>query len=285
MLWSGARNVALMAPDGLRRARFQGRERPVVGDLVALTPGAEPYRVAHIAPRKSVLLRRSAHGRREQVLAANLDTLGIVTAPASQWSPGLVDRLLVAAAVGGAKPLLIVNKCDLAAVDTSVREDLEIYAGLGLPALLTSAITGEGLEALKGALVGRVTALAGHSGVGKSSLLNVLVPSAARQTGDLSARKGTGRHITSSARGFPFDGGGMLIDMPGVRLFGMVALEPVELAAGFVEIAPHAIDCRFPNCTHSHEPACAVREAVARGEVTARRYRSYLRLLDETAAH
>ena len=282
VLWVTRRHATLMREDGCTLpARYARTKRPVVGDRVRALREAGTWRVEAIAAREAVLQRRAPHGGRRQLLAANLDRIVIVTAVGWQFRPRLVDRLLVTARVEGIEPLLVANKIDRELELELTMEGLEDYAALGVTVVLTSALTGAGLGDLRGLLAGKISALVGHSGVGKSALLNALVPGAEQTVGDLSAVTGTGRHCTTSARAFPFDGGGLLIDMPGLRLFGLVAIDAAELARGFVELAPYLGGCHFPDCTHSHEPSCGVRDAVEEGAIREERYESYLRLLDE----
>lgn len=284
VVWVSGRSAEVVRPDGtFQEVSVSGRLRPVVGDRVRVQSRGGSVRIERLERRESVLEKRARGRSHGQVLAANLDVLGIVTAVGDQFSAGLVDRLLVTAALESFEPLLVVNKCDLAAAYAATQPQVAVYERLGVATVVTSARTGEGLAALRDQLRGRVTALAGHSGVGKSSLLNALVPAAQREVGDLSEHSGTGRHVTTSARGFPFEGG-LVIDLPGTRLFGMIEREPVELLAGFPDLAPHAARCRFPNCSHSHEPGCGVRAAVEAGTVASARHESYLRLLEEVRA-
>jgi ribosome biogenesis GTPase len=284
VVWVSRRHADVLRADGnVREVSVPGRVQPVVGDRVVLCRRGGDDVVERIERRRSVLQKRARGRLHGQILAANVDVLAIVTAVGDQLSTGLVDRHLVMAALEELEPLLIVNKADLVDALAASRPALALYDELGVTTVVTSARAGTGLDALRERLRGRVTVLAGHSGVGKSSLLNALVPDAQRETGDLSEKSGTGRHVTTSARGFPFEGG-LLVDLPGARLFGMIALEPVELLAGFADLAPHAQTCRFPNCSHSHEPDCSLRAAVETGAVARSRYESYRRLLEEVRA-
>ena len=282
VIWVTRRHAELLTADGTTlHARYTRHQRPAVGDRVRAARSAKTWQVTHIERRGAVLQRRAPHSGRRQVLAANLDLVVIVTAVGWQFRSRLVDRLLVMATVEGIEPVLVANKIDRELELELTIESIQSYAELGVTVVLTSALERRGLDDFREILSGKTAALVGHSGVGKSALLNALVPGAEQRIGELSAATGTGRHCTTSAKAFPFDGGGLLIDMPGVRLFGLVAVDAAELARGFVEIAPHAASCHFPNCTHSHEPSCAVRDAVEEGEIEEERYDSYLRLLDE----
>jgi ribosome biogenesis GTPase / thiamine phosphate phosphatase len=284
VVWVARRHAQVLGPDGrVEEAAVSGRLRPVVGDRVQLRRRGGGSWVERIERRGAVLEKRARGGVHGHVLAANVDVLVIVTAVGEQFRSGLVDRFLVVAGLERFQPLLVVNKCDLVADYEATRPTVREYEVLGIPTVATSARSGQGLDDLRERLRGQVAVLAGHSGVGKSSLLNALVPGAEREVGEVSEHSGTGRHVTSSARGFPFEGG-LLVDLPGTRLFGLLALEPVELLTGFPDLAAHAGACRFPNCSHSHEPGCSLRAAVESGAVARSRYDSYLRLLEETRA-
>lgn len=284
MVWVSGRSAEVLRADGaVEEVSVSGRLRPVVGDRVRVQRRGGSAWIASLERRESLLQKRARGRVHGQPLAANVDILAIVTAVGEQFSPGLVDRLLVTAALEPLQPLLVVNKADLAEALAATRPAVAVYDGLGITTVVTSARTGLGLDTLREHLRGRVAVFVGHSGVGKSSLLNALVPDAERTVGEVSERSGTGRHVTTSARGFPFEGG-LIVDLPGTRLFGMLELEPVELLAGFPDLAPHAAVCRFPNCSHSHEPDCGVRAAVAAGAAAQARYDSYLRLLEEVRA-
>ena len=243
--------------------------------------------VARLLPRASRLSRPDPfYAHRERVLVANLDLAVVVTSvrrPA--LSPGLLDRFLVALAHGGVPAAIAVNKADLI---TEAREgDAELdqlapYRALGLPVVLCSARTGEGTAELAALLAGKVVAFVGHSGVGKSSLLNALAPDAAAAVGEISEGVRRGRHTTALARVYRLAGGARVVDTPGIREFGLWRMTAAELARYFDEFAPLAASCRFANCTHAHEPRCAVRDAAARGELP--RYETYLRMLASLAA-
>jgi ribosome biogenesis GTPase len=197
----------------------------------------------------------------------------------------VVDRFLVALEYGGVVPVLCLNKTDLIAGDpgetASVAAALAPYRELGIPVFETSAETGAGIEALRTALVGRTVAFVGHSGVGKSALLNALDPGGARAVGAGRSFDGKGRHTTRGARLALLPDGTRLIDTAGVREFGLWGISADELRAYFPEFTDRADACRFRSgCTHVHEPGCAVQAAVAAGEVSPARYAAYLRMLE-----
>jgi ribosome biogenesis GTPase len=257
--------------------------RPVVGDVVAFVATEGPPRAVAVLPRRSWLGRPDpGDERRELVLAANVDVAVIVVAAQDPPPrPGLIDRCLVAVQRTGIAAVVCVNKVDL--LDAAGRDALAAmrapYAQLAVPVVQCSADTGEGLEALREAL-GRGTAvLLGHSGVGKSSLLNALDPDGHRRVGAVRAHDGRGRHTTTAASMRRLRDGAAVIDTPGVRAFGLDAPTRDELDAAFPELAPFAAACRFHDCTHVHEPACGVRDAAASGRVAAARYASWCRIL------
>ncbi|MCL2700302.1 MAG: ribosome small subunit-dependent GTPase A [Phycisphaerae bacterium] len=212
----------------------------------------------------------------EKVIVANVDVLLIVAASVQPpLRQGLIDRFLIIAERGGLTPVLAINKVDLGTPDEAVLADL---AELGLSMWLMSAATGEGVEPLREALAGKNTVLAGQSGVGKSTLVNALVPGAQAATREIRMKDQRGRHRTTSASVYDLPGGGLLVDTPGVRELG-VFLRASELPWYFPEFEPLAASCKFRDCTHTHEPQCAVRFAVEEGGILPRRYESYLRIL------
>jgi ribosome biogenesis GTPase len=233
-----------------------------------------------LEPRVNLLERIDARGRAEPV-ASNLDRVAAVVAcePLPDWF--VVDRYWAGARLKDIDALLIVNKSDVHCEDLAA--ELANYRNLGLPCVEASARTGAGLAALRGALEGGATLLVGQSGVGKSSLVNVLVPDAAAQTAELT-REMEGRHTTTTARRYRLSPGrspespSAVIDAPGVRDFAPPASLARAAERGFVEIHERAADCRFSDCRHLEEPQCAVRDAVRALEISARRYESYRRL-------
>jgi len=255
-----------------------------VGDRVLLERrAAGALAVARLLPRSSRLSRPDPfYLHRERVIAANLDLAMVVTSVRKPLlSTGLLDRFLVALAHGGVPAEIVVNKVDL--IDGSRDQDpelasLEQYRALGVPVHLVSASTGEGIESLRESLAGKLAVFVGHSGVGKSSVLNALDPEAAAAVGAVSESWQKGRHTTTSARIYKMAKGIRIIDTPGIREFGLWKMSPRELAAYFEEFDAVAGGCRFTDCTHTHEPHCAVSAAAARGELP--RYATYLRILE-----
>ncbi len=257
----------------------------VVGDRVRLRLNPDGTGlIVDVYPRRNELSRRAAgrHPGLRHVIAANIDFVWIVQAVhLPEPNPGFIDRVLVAAERYQIPAGLIVNKLDLLtdADQPALKELTQRYAVLGYPVLHTSAVTGEGLDALRQALHDRVSVVTGPSGVGKSTLLNALEPNLNLRTAPVSEKTGKGRHTTTYVALYPLSFGGFVVDTPGLREFGVTDLEPVELSHYFVEFRPYISNCHFPDCTHTHEPDCAVRAAVEAGHIDKARYLSYLNIL------
>jgi ribosome biogenesis GTPase len=215
------------------------------------------------------------------VIAANVDRLAIVASVANPpFKSGAVDRFLLAAYAGDLEAILIVNKLDLAEPGAELPEEIRAYQGI-VPVLLVSAASGAGLGDLRAALAEGVTVFAGHSGVGKSSLLNALEPELRLETGEVSAKWDRGRHTTAQAVYLRLAGGAVVIDTPGVREIGTGPVDPDLLGLVYPDLALLAADCRFRDCRHGAEPDCAVRRAVEEGRLLPARVASWGRLLEE----
>ena len=262
--------IVIGAGPGMCLVLANGETRPVRCDLL-VAPGDEVAirneKVCGIAARRSTLCRTDpANPHRERVIAANIDLLVIVAAIEDPpFRPGLVDRYLIAAARGGVQPILCINKVDLCA-DTSVADIYQI------PAVRCSTTTGQGIDELRDLLSGSLSVLAGHSGVGKSSLLNALANEDEARTGNVNAETGKGRHTTTSSHLYELKNGARIIDTPGIREFGLGPITRDELQAAFPEF--NSEKCRFNDCMHLEEPGCAIRE---RG---GSRYAAYRRLAE-----
>ena len=278
----GRRGI-LAQPDGTRRPyAVRGRHLKVYcGDRVyfaAAGAGAgEPVVVERIAPRVNELQRLSGRGGLPETIAANVTHLIVVMAALPAPDLYLTDRYLCAARLMGAASAIAWNKADLAGVPST---ELAGYAALGSPVLPVSAITRAGIAALR-AWIGTGTAiLVGQSGVGKSSLLNALVPGADAITAQISLASDEGRHTTTTSVLHALEGGGSLLDTPGVRDFVPAIPERTAISSGFAEIAEFGCQCRFTDCSHLRESFCAVQEAVNGGFIETRRYESYRRLMN-----
>jgi ribosome biogenesis GTPase len=273
------RGVLLRLADGsLQQARPFGRRLVIVcGDRVRCESDEHGETlVREVLPRRSALWRSNARGGSE-IIAANLDLLCVVIAPRPEPDLFLVDRYLCAARSAGLAAVLVANKADLA-FDPATAAGLAELEAIGVPSFRVCAREGVGIDALAQHLAGRSAALVGQSGVGKSSLIRVLAQDGEDAVTGALMRDEEGRHTTTASRSYALRGGGSLIDSPGVRDFApsIDHLEPASL--GFSEIDAAATGCRFMDCRHLQEPRCAVRDAVAAGTISPRRYESYRRL-------
>jgi ribosome biogenesis GTPase len=258
-----------------------------VGDWVDFEIESDAQNTAlidQILPRHNYINRQSPrHKHQHHIVAANLDqTVLVVTIREPRTSQGFIDRFLVAAEMYHVKPVLVFNKSDLyRAKELQLFEALrDMYQPIGYPVLLVSAEKQEGLAELNTVLKDKTTLLSGHSGVGKSSLLNVLFPGMNRKTQDVSGWSGKGQHTTTFAEMFDLPQGGKIIDTPGMREFGIVDLSKQELSHYFPEMKNRIQNCQFNNCLHSNEPGCAIKDAVNQGLIHEDRYVSYRTILD-----
>jgi len=258
-----------------------------VGDRVTITPGADGATalITGIADRRNYIIRRASNlSKQSHIIAANIDQAALlVTLSHPQVSTTFIDRFLAGAEAYRVPVLLLFNKVDLYSPDELLRmRDLcGLYSSLGYTCLPLSARQGTGLDGVRSRLRGQTTLLSGNSGVGKSTLLNALLPGARARTAQVSAAHHTGTHTTTFSQMFFLPQGGALIDTPGIKGFGTFDMERAEVAHYFREIFRAGRDCRFADCTHTHEPGCAVLQAVDGGRIARSRYTSYLSMLGD----
>lgn len=258
-----------------------------VGDIVQVEDkGGDAPVVGAIEPRKNYIIRRASNLSKEfQIIAANLDQAVLVaTLFNPETSTTFIDRFLATAEAYQVPAVLAFNKFDLLVTEESreyLNEMKAMYERIGYPVITMSAATGEGADQLRDLLKGKMSLLSGNSGVGKSSIINLLVPDANVRVGDVSHTHHKGMHTTTFSELLDLPGGGAIIDTPGVKAFGTIDFERAEVAHYFPEIFKISAECRFNNCTHTHEPGCAVLAAVEQGEIAYSRFVSYLSILDE----
>ena len=258
-----------------------------VGDRVQVEDkGGDAPVVGDIEPRRNYIIRRSSNLSKEfQIIAANLDQAVLVaTLTNPETSTTFIDRFLATAEAYQVPAVLAFNKIDLLDTDewrSRLDELRTMYVNIGYPVITMSAATGEGADALRVQLAGKMSLLSGNSGVGKSSIINLLVPDAHVRVGDVSHTHHKGMHTTTFSELLDLPGGGAIIDTPGVKAFGTIDFERAEVAHYFPEIFRISDNCRFNNCTHTHEPGCAVLEAVEQGKIAPSRFTSYLSILEE----
>lgn len=262
-------------------------DKVVVGDVVDLareegSAGETMWTIEKVHERRTVLARRApGKAPRAKVIVANVDRVVIVFALARP-APHLrmLDRFLVLCEANDLDPLIVANKADLVSPE-EMRERFAPYVRAGYPVLFTAAKAGIGMDALRDEICGRTSALTGPSGVGKSSLLNAIQPGLALRVASVSDAVQKGRHTTVTAQLIPLECGGYVADTPGLRELGLWGIDPEALAGYFPEFSPLLGSCRYHNsCTHSHEPGCAIQEALAAGAIDAGRYDSYRRMLE-----
>lgn len=269
------------------RIKLDGGSPVTVGDRVEieeLDDGSN--RIIAVEPRHSALVRRAVSRRTDQVMAANVDQVAAVVS-AARPDPDLLmlDRLLAVAEFDELGAFVVLNKVDLREDrNDGALDDLEPYGDMGYDVLSTSVTGKTGIEPLRARLAGRITVLAGASGVGKSSLLNALDPGLDLRVGDVGERSGRGRHTTTSARLIPLDDDTYIADTPGIQNFVPAGLEAATLGHAFREFRPWLDTCKFADCKHREEPGCAIVRAVESGDILRRRHESYLALLEQAEA-
>lgn len=247
------------------------------GDIVWVRPEGESEGIIErVEPRRGILCRTSRN--RQHLLVTNVDQVLIVASAAEpRLKPNLIDRYLITAEKAQIEPILCINKVDL--VDPAhLQPIVGVYSQLGYRVLLLSVLKNWGIEPLKQLLRRRETAVTGQSGVGKSSLLNAIEPGLDLRVQSVSGESEKGRHTTTTSELIPLSAGGFVVDTPGIRQFQLWDVIPEEVAGFFRELRPYVSHCRYPDCTHTHEQPCAVKDAVADGYVDVRRYESYLQI-------
>uniref|UniRef100_UPI003AF750D7 ribosome small subunit-dependent GTPase A n=1 Tax=Alistipes shahii TaxID=328814 RepID=UPI003AF750D7 len=274
------------------RCRIRGRLRlkgvrstnpVVVGDEVACEADeGGDYVIADILPRRNYVIRRASNLSKEShIIAANVDQALLMASLRSPETPTeFVDRFLVTCEAYKVPVTILLSKLDLQDAE-AVAEFRAVYEGAGYRVLEVSVREGRGVEEVRELLAGRTTLVSGNSGVGKSTLIQAIDPSLDIRTGEISESHHKGRHTTTFSTMYPLAGGGAVIDTPGIKGFGLIDIDEAELWHYFPEMMRVAPACRFYNCTHTHEPGCAVVEAVERGQIAYPRYESYLKILDE----
>ncbi len=274
----------VQAPDGrhfkcatrrlLKTLATDQRHVLAAGDIVMFRPESPDTGVIErVEPRHGVLCRDSRG--QQHVIVANIDQVVIVTSAAEPTlKPNLIDRFLVTAEHYVLKPIICINKVDLVE-PADLQPLVGVYSQMGYTTLLVSARAGWGIERLQRLLHDKASAIAGQSGVGKSSLLNAIDPGLNLRVQEVSEETQKGRHTTTAAHLIPLTSGGYVVDTPGIRQFQLWNVIPAELPAYFPDIRPYVSHCRYPDCTHQHEDFCAVKDAVADGQIDLRRYESY----------
>ena len=280
-----SRRMRLRLENGeIVNARIKGkRTKPVCGDFVQAEAieNESDWLIKSIDERRNELTRPNMRGQVE-VLAANIDTLVVVASvsPIPDWY--IVDRYLCAAELMGVDSMLVFNKIDLLAGHNIEIPELQEYRDIGVPVFECSAESGKGIREVRKALADQCAIVVGQSGVGKSSLINKFVDDSQQRTADISSKTGEGRHTTVNSVMIPLQGGGSVIDSPGVRDYAPALSESSDAALGFREIREAAQSCRFANCRHLREPGCAVKEAVEQDTISYRRYESFKRVVNLT---
>lgn len=257
-----------------------------VGDRVCIVPNAEGTAfITEIEDRKNYIIRRASNlSKQSHIIAANVDAcMLVVTVNYPETSTTFIDRFLASAEAYRVPVNLVFNKVDLYSEDELRYLDglVNLYTHIGYPCYRISAANGEGVDALKEDLQGKMTLFSGHSGVGKSTLINYLLPDQQLKTGEISSVHNKGMHTTTFSEMYPLGENGYIIDTPGIKGFGTFDMKDEEVGHYFKEIFEFSARCKYGNCTHRHEPGCAVREAVENHYISQSRYNSYLNILED----
>lgn len=292
VLTPDGREIQCAAKGNFRIKGLRTTNPVAVGDHVEIRLGATPGEafITKVLPRANYIIRRASNLSKEShILAANIDqALLVVTLFHPVTSTTFIDRFLATAEAYGVHAVIVVNKTDLIAPDTDESEYLDafsyLYRSIGYDVVGVSARTGEGIGQLRAILAGKITLLSGNSGVGKTTLINELIPGLDLRTGQISDIHGTGMHTTTFSEMFPLPSGGYVIDTPGVKGFGTIDMDQREISHYFPEIFAIGRQCRFGDCTHTGEPGCAVREALEQSRISQSRYASYLSIMEDASA-
>lgn len=263
----------------LKKERGKTKNLITVGDFVLFDSAKA---IHYIEPRQSFLSKRSpTHENKEQLIASNIDQVLITTTIADPpLNLALIDRYIIATRKGNMEPVVVINKIDLLTPleKKLLKSTLKIYHSLGICVVAVSALTGKGIKELKKIMTQKASVFAGESGVGKTSLINAIT-TLQMKVGAITEKIGRGRHTTTHARLVPLNFGGWCIDTPGIQKFGIWELKKEDLDDYFSEITLAAKECKFPNCSHTHEPACAIRQLVVEEKIPLPRFQAYLELL------
>ena len=279
------RRVECRVKGNFRLKGIRSTNPVAVGDGVEIIENTEGTAlISCIDNRRNYIIRKASNlSKQSHILAANVDQVFLmVTVARPETSTTFIDRFLASAEAYRVPVFLLFNKTDQYASEEQARADglIALYKGVGYECFALSALRSEDVEKFRPLMAGKTTLLAGHSGVGKTTLLNALIPGLDAKTAEVSDAHGTGMHTTTFSELFCLPGSGSVIDIPGIKGFGTFDMERTEVAHYFREIFRISSQCRFGNCTHTHEPGCAVRAAVEAGEISASRYASYLSMLE-----
>ncbi len=284
------RGVRIMCqiPGKFRLKELKQTNPVAVGDNVEFTILKDGSGIIEeIEERKSKISRKATHGKKgEHILVSNVDQGFVVQAVEQpRFRTGFIDRFLISAEAYGIRPCIILNKSDLGTEDNApdIASVIGLYNHLGYDIMLTSIYDEESLEELSTIMADKTSVFIGPSGTGKTSLLNAIQPGLDRAVGEISSFSNKGKHTTTFAELLPLDNGGFLADTPGIREFGLIHFEPSEIGTYFPEIDAFSPECKFYNCSHLHEPGCAVMEAFREGKISASRYDSYINIYESLA--